>query len=118
MPWTAAPALLQRDTGGAWERMIADEEAVRRAAIAVEQINGPILFLSATRDEFWPSAEMSEQMVRRLQASHFRYRYEHVAIEGNHGAPQRRGDLVEEFLGANLLADSASGCARPATAVF
>lgn len=112
VPWAAVPALVKGDLRAAWEEMLADEEAVRRAAIAVERINGPILFLSATRDEFWPSTEMSEAMVRRLQTNDFAHRHEHVAIDGDHRAPQQRGDLVEEFLRATVLAENASGCAR------
>jgi pimeloyl-ACP methyl ester carboxylesterase len=112
VPWSAVPSLIKSDLRSAWEEMLKDEEAVERAAIPVEKINGPILLLSATRDEFWPSTEMSEAIVRRLQEHRFPYRYEHVAIEGGHRAPQERGDFVEEFLQANLLEESAAGCPR------
>jgi pimeloyl-ACP methyl ester carboxylesterase len=112
VPWSAVPSLVKNDLRGAWEEMLEDEEAVERAAIPVEKINGPILLLSATRDEFWPSTEMSEAIVRRLEEQRFPYRYEHVAIAGGHQAPQERGDLIEEFLRINLLEESAAGCPR------
>jgi hypothetical protein len=79
VPWSAVPALIKRDLRGAWEEMLEDREAVEKAAIPVEQINGPIFLLSATRDEFWPSTEMSESMIQRLKEHSFPYRYEHVA---------------------------------------
>jgi pimeloyl-ACP methyl ester carboxylesterase len=112
VPWSAAPSLIKRDLRGAWEEMLKDEEAVERAAIPVEQINGPIYLLSATRDEFWPSTGMSESIVRRLKEHDFPYRYEHVAINGGHEAAQRHTNLVEEFLRVNFLAENAADCSR------
>jgi len=68
------------------------------AAIEVEAINGPLLFLSATRDEVWPSTEMSEAMMTRLRAHGFSHHAEHIAIEGDHAAPLMHLDRVENFL--------------------
>jgi pimeloyl-ACP methyl ester carboxylesterase len=112
VPWSAVPALLKRDLRGAWERMLEDEEAVARAAIPVEKINGPILLLSATQDEFWPSSEMSESMVERLRKHDFPYRYDHVAVAGGHAAPQEQSKLVEDFLRVSLLRESDADCPR------
>lgn len=102
----------KRDLRGAYDEMLTDQEAVDRAAIAVENINGPILLLSATRDEFWPSMEMSELIVARLRRNDFRYAIEHVAVEGDHASPQQRVDLVDAFLDENILLESESGCLR------
>ena len=112
VPWSAVPALIKRDLRGAYEAMLANEEAVDSAAIAVENINGPILLVSATRDEFWPSAEMSEAIVERLRRNEFRFSIEHVAVEGDHESPQNRLDLLEAFLERNILQQSAAGCPR------
>lgn len=112
VPWKAVPALIKRDLRGAYEAMLSDEEAVEKAAIAVENINGPLLLLSATRDEFWPSMEMSEAIVARLRSNDFRFAVEHVPVEGNHEAPQQRLDLVDAFLEENVLRQSAAGCPR------
>jgi dipeptidyl aminopeptidase/acylaminoacyl peptidase len=112
VPWSAVPALIKRDLRAAWEEMLKDSEAVARAAIPVENINGPIFLLSATRDEFWPSTEMSETIMRRLKEHGFPYRYEHVAIEGGHEAPQKHGSVVEEFLRTNFLEENAADCPR------
>ena len=113
VPWSAIPALLNRDLRGAWQEMLENEEAVERAAIAVERINGPVFLLSATRDEFWPSFEMSEVIAQRLKDKGFRYAFEHRVIEGDHSAPLGHMDLVEQFLSANFLPGTADGCARP-----
>jgi dienelactone hydrolase len=112
VPWGAVPALIKRDLRGAWVEMLKDHDAVDRSAIAIERINGPLLLISATRDEYWPSTEMSKAMIARLEANGFGFLYEHVAVDGDHGSPQQRGDLVEEFLRANFLPESDAGCPR------
>lgn len=48
--------------------MLKDTEAAKRAAIPVEKINGPVLLISAKDDRTWSSAEMAEEVAKRLQA--------------------------------------------------
>ena len=112
VPWNAVPALISQDLRSAFEAMLSDEEAVERAAIAVEKINGPILLLSATRDEFWPSMEMSKAIVERLRQNEYPFPVEHVAVEGGHEAPHDRLDLVDAFLQEHILRQNATGCPR------
>lgn len=112
VPWSAVPALIKRDLRGAFEAMLANEKAVEAAAIAVENINGPVLLLSATHDEFWPSMEMSNAIVERLREKRFRFAVEHVAVEGDHEAPQARLDVVDAFLKEHILSQNAAGCPR------
>ena len=96
----------------AWEEMLKDKPAVEKAAIAVERINGPILLISAKRDEYWPSTEMSDQIGERLKKNNFPFKFEHVATEGNHGEAYGYPELTEDFLKTNLLQESAAGCPR------
>lgn len=98
MRWAAVPAVLGRDLQGAFSTMLEDEEAVAAAEIPVERINGPVLLLSATEDEMWPSTEMSEAMMRRLRDANFPHHYEHLAIEGGHTEPLDHFDRVFAFL--------------------
>jgi len=112
VPWGAAPALIKGYLRGAYEEMLKDHVAVERAAIPVEKINGPILLVSATQDEFWPSTQMSEAIIRRLRERGFPYRYEHTAIEGRHEDPQKQASLAEEFLRANFLDENSADCPR------
>lgn len=111
-PWSAVPSLLRQDLRAAYEAILGDGQAVERAAIAVERINGPILLLSASQDEFWPSKEMSDAMVERLDRNEFRFAVDHIAIEGTHEAPLNRLDLVDTFLEENILRQSTAGCPR------
>lgn len=98
VPWSATPALLKRDLRTAFAKMMENTEAMAQAAIKVEHINGPILFLSATQDEMWPSREMSEQMMQRLSEKHFYYDAQHFAIPGGHTEPLNHFAMVETFL--------------------
>lgn len=99
----AVPFLMKRNLRGAFEAMLQDSAAVEKASIKVEQINGPVLFLSATKDEVCPSTPMAETMMKRLKNNHFKYPYEHQIIEGGHSAPLQRFDLIFTFLEKQLL---------------
>jgi pimeloyl-ACP methyl ester carboxylesterase len=96
----------------AFEEMIKDQAAVEKAAIAVERINGPILLVSARRDELWPSMEMSEAIGHRLAKHRFRFSFQHVVIDGSHNDAYAQPKLSEDFLQKYLLRESAAGCRR------
>jgi dienelactone hydrolase len=112
MRWAAVPALLRRDLRRAFELMLEDEAAVERARFPVERIAGPIFLLSASRDEFWPSREMSDRVVARLRQHGYPHPVEHRVIEGAHDAVQQHGGLVREFLQRELL-DPRHGRCQP-----
>lgn len=52
------------------------------AAIPVERIAGPVLLLSGRDDKLWPSSEMSDQVIARLDAKGFAHKRRHIAYEG------------------------------------
>ncbi len=94
----AVPFLLKRDLRGAFETMLKDSIAEAKALIKVEKINGPVLLISATRDEICPSTPMSEKMMQRLESKKFGFYKEHIAIEGGHAEPLKHFDMVFAFL--------------------
>lgn len=55
-----------------------NEEAVARAAIPAEQMNGPLLLISGGDDHVWPAGEMAEAIVARLKERGFRHAVEHL----------------------------------------
>lgn len=57
-PWSTTPL---------YEYALQNQEAVEKAAIKVEQINGPVLLVSGGLDEVWPSGKLSEMAMLRLQ---------------------------------------------------
>jgi dipeptidyl aminopeptidase/acylaminoacyl peptidase len=94
----AVPALMSRNLRRAFEIMLKDTAAENRSLIKVENINGPLLLISATKDEICPSSLMSEKIIVRLKAFHTPYYNQHIAIEGNHTEPLKHFDLVFHFL--------------------
>lgn len=87
-------------------REILEEEktSYEHAEIKVEQINSPILLLSAKNDEAWPSDYMSNQVVNRLEENQFEHHYEHFMFEGSHYDTKKHFDVVFEFLDEHFKA--------------
>lgn len=54
------------------------ENCPKKAEIAVENINGPILLISSEQDSMWPSYESGEKIVERLNRHDFKYSFEHI----------------------------------------
>ena len=98
----AVPFLMKRDLRGTFETMLKDSIAESNAFIKVENISGPILLISATKDEICPSTPMSEKMILRLKSNKFKYYFEHIPIVGGHGEPLKHFDLVFTFLENNF----------------
>jgi dienelactone hydrolase len=65
-----------------YERALEDETAVAAAEIAVEKIDGPLLLISGTDDQMWPSTRLSEMAIERLKAHDHPFPYEHLRYEG------------------------------------
>ena len=98
----AVPFMMKRDLRGAFEAMLKDTIAEEKALIKVEDIKGPILLISATKDEICPSTPMAEKIIARLKANKFKYNYKHIAIEGGHAEPLKHFNLIFEFLENNF----------------
>lgn len=98
----AVPFLMKNDLRGTFEAMLKDTIAVAKAAIKVENIQGAVFFLSATKDEICPSTPMAEAMMTRLENDNFKYPYEHTSIEGGHAEPLKHFDLIFKFLEINF----------------
>ncbi|HSD16051.1 MAG TPA: acyl-CoA thioester hydrolase/BAAT C-terminal domain-containing protein [Thermomonas sp.] len=102
MTWGATPDLLVGNLRGAFESIMQDEAAMQRAAIAVEKINGPVQFVSASRDEMWPSKEMADAMMQRLKANGFRHPSDHLVVQGGHAEPLDEFPKMEAFLDSHF----------------
>lgn len=96
--WSSVPSMITGDLREAFEIMLEDTAAVSKALIKVENIQGPILFMSANKDEMWPSTEMSALAMQRLDDHAFPFAHEHIIVEGGHTEPLDEFDLVVRFL--------------------
>ena len=59
-----------------------DQRAVERAAIPVERTKGPILLVSGTDDQMWPSSVLADIAMRRLEAHAHPFPFRHLKYEG------------------------------------
>jgi pimeloyl-ACP methyl ester carboxylesterase len=59
-----------------------DARAVEQATIPVEKIRGPILLISGTDDQMWPSSALADIAMRRLETKHYAYPVQHLKYEG------------------------------------
>jgi hypothetical protein len=84
LSWATLRGLITGKRTRMFERALRNTEAVKAAAIPVEHIHGPILLVSFTADQIWPSTLMSDQVVQRLRDYHFGYYYEHAAYAAGH----------------------------------
>jgi dienelactone hydrolase len=64
-----------------WREALKDPEAVKKAAIPVEKINGPVLVISGKCDHVWPSSEMSEEVVKRLREHKHPHAFGHLPYD-------------------------------------
>jgi dienelactone hydrolase len=59
-----------------------DADAVERARIPVERINGPVLMISGKDDQMWPSPVYGDMVMERLARHGHAYRNEHLVYPG------------------------------------
>ena len=67
-------------------------EYVKKAEIKVENINGPILLLAAKADSMWPSAQMAEMVIKRLDENKFPYWYKLYSYDDAGHSFHNKGD--------------------------
>ncbi len=104
---TISPAI-KGDLYTAYSMMLEDKQAVKRAEIAVENINGPILIISGKDDDQWPATEMSQKIIERLNANNFKHYKKHVILNGGHIEPLKQFNLVYKFLDKHMKVDNVS----------
>jgi uncharacterized protein len=97
-PYATIPVLIKGDRLGAFQMMLDEKEAAKKAQIPVEKINGNILLISATKDKEWPSTAMCDDIVDRLILNKYSKYYQHISIDGEHTEPLKHFDLVFDFL--------------------
>jgi dienelactone hydrolase len=107
-----AKKLLQKDATlyGKWvlDYLRENEQAVQKAAIPVENTNGPVLLITGTDDKMWPSTYMAEEVMKRLAPRKGKYADRHLKYDGcGHsfglpGMPVRVGRFKHRQNGAEV----------------
>lgn len=73
------------------------------ALFKFENINGPILMISAENDQVWPSYQMSKGIENYLKNKGFKHRVAHKSYKTGHGfsketAPEIKKSIINHFL--------------------
>ncbi|MEG1460576.1 MAG: acyl-CoA thioester hydrolase/BAAT C-terminal domain-containing protein, partial [Oscillospiraceae bacterium] len=80
-----AKALVKTLAAGEMTTNFIYEQALKQpnpeSIIPVENINGPIMLVSADYDSMWPSKFSCEKIMERLREKHFGFAYEHLNYE-------------------------------------
>lgn len=99
--------------GGAWRALhdlaLANTNAVAAAETAVERAAGPVLLVSARKDQVWPSTPMAEAIVARVAAAGQGPHVSHVVLEHDHFV-LRNPLLVPTVVPFLTAAAQARGC--------
>ncbi len=65
-----------------FKKALGDARAVELATIPVERIQGPVLLISGSDDQLWPSAQMSQMITERMLSKGHRFTVKHIDYEG------------------------------------
>jgi pimeloyl-ACP methyl ester carboxylesterase len=103
--WTTIRGMISGKRTSMFEKALKNTQRVKMSEIPVEKIQGPILLVSFTHDQVWPSTLMSEQIMNRLHENNFLFHYEHVAYDGGHSewSVEPRRTKILTFLREQLL---------------
>ncbi len=62
-----------------YKESLNNKEAVQKATIPVEKINGPILLITGRDDQVWPSTQMAQSIIKRLKKNNHPYPDKHLS---------------------------------------
>ena len=81
VPYDISKGIDPKELLGMYQQSLTQKEAVEKATIEVEKINGPILLLSGRDDRMWPSVEMGDAIGERLKVKGFKYKVAHIKYD-------------------------------------
>ncbi|MBR9788623.1 MAG: hypothetical protein GYB40_11880 [Vibrionaceae bacterium] len=81
-----------------WHNVIENKRLVEKFSIPVENSSAAILLTSALYDTVWPSTEMSNRIISKLQNAQYAYPFKHISYHDNHFVHTRSWPDVLEFI--------------------
>jgi len=88
VPWPVslknAKSLVTTNQRSMFEKALQNKQAVAEAVIPVERISGPLLCISDTLDQVWPSTLMCNQVMERLDQKGFPFYHSHISYNEMH----------------------------------
>ena len=80
-----------------WNNGLAKIEAVKKASIKVEHINGPIILFSGKEDNVWPSALMADNIEKRLTENNFKHGFQSLKYDNSGHLISSHPDINSEY---------------------
>ena len=81
-----------------WHKIIENTNQVKNYAIPVEKSTASVLLTSGIHDDVWPSAQMSERIISRLELNNYTYPYQHISYGTGHGVHSNSWQDVFSFI--------------------
>ncbi len=80
------------------QEALAQKAEYPSAAIKVEDIQGSILLVSGKQDNMWPSEEMCEEIIKRLESNNFPYQLKHLSYDVGHNVVDEAETCFSEII--------------------
>ncbi|NOH99277.1 acyl-CoA thioester hydrolase/BAAT C-terminal domain-containing protein [Vibrio sp. 99-70-13A1] len=81
-----------------WYSVIENSKLVEGAFIPVERSSAAILLTSASHDYVWPSKEMSERIMSRLEEKEYSFPFKHLSYRSTHDVHSRSWPDIFDFI--------------------
>ncbi|MGF1712840.1 hypothetical protein L4C37_20040 [Vibrio kagoshimensis] len=81
-----------------WYNVIDNRELVEGSFIPVERSSAAILLTSASHDYVWPSKEMSERIMSRLEEKEYSFPFKHLSYRSTHDVHSRSWPDIFDFI--------------------
>jgi len=84
-----------------WWEIIEHKEEVEPFAIPVEKMSAALLLLSGEKDAIWPSTEMSERIIHRLEKNLYKFPFQHISYDAGHNIREKSWPNLLQFIKTN-----------------
>lgn len=81
-----------------FEKALQNTDNVKQATFAFEKINGPILMVSASKDQIWPSTPMTNDIVVYLKEHNFTHSVVHKSYPTGHAFSQESAPEIKQMI--------------------
>ncbi|WP_105168207.1 acyl-CoA thioester hydrolase/BAAT C-terminal domain-containing protein [Pseudoalteromonas sp. T1lg23B] len=79
------------------------KKKVARSLFKFEQMNGPLLMISAQHDQVWPSYQMAKDIEQYLTEKEFAYPVKHDTYATGHGFSQQTAPKIKQSIAQHIV---------------
>lgn len=104
----SALAFMQGKYRQGFELAMQHEFLYQQAKIPVELMHADVLFISGTADQVWPSSEMADRMMHRLERHQYKFQSQHIKVtDAGHSGLSRtyQKDIIKFLVHSQQMKD-------------